>query len=70
MPVGLRLLLSDYEKARATGDIAKARAILKDMEKVGLPDYLKPKKTSPRATRKQSGPGKYGAGTKIDPGRF
>ncbi len=73
MSVSLRLLLSDYERARAAGDSDRAKSIFKEMEKIGLPDRLKPKpvqrKANTRGNKPQPGPSKQ-AGIKIDPGRF
>lgn len=72
MQVGLKLLLADFEKARAVGDSSRARSIFKQMEKIGLPDHLKPKpgrRASTRAKKPLSTQEKA-SGIKIDPGRF
>jgi hypothetical protein len=74
MSIGLRLLLSDYERARAIGDKTRVNSIFKQMEKIGLPDHLKPKQQSRRAKPKAKGsqPQTNGgaSGVKVDPGRF
>jgi hypothetical protein len=74
MSIGLRLLLSDYERARALGDKNRVNSIFKQMEKVGLPDHLKPKpktrRAKPKAKGLQSQTNGATSGVKIDPGRF
>jgi hypothetical protein len=74
MSIGLRLLLSDYERARAVGDKNRVNSIFKQMEKIGLPDHLKSKPQTRRAKPKAKGSQPQTNGTtsevKIDPGRF
>ena len=73
MSISLRLLLSDYERARAAGDSDRAKSIFKEMEKIGLPDHLKPKPTQRKASTRGNKPqprSSKQAGIKIDPGRF
>lgn len=72
MQVSLKLLLADYEKARAIGDSSRAQSIFKQMEKIGLPDHLKSKpgrKANSRAKKPQSTQQKA-SGINLDPGRF
>lgn len=73
MAISMQLLLSDYERARAAGNTDRAKSIFKEMEKIGLPDRLKPK-SKPRRTGSQTKPRALAPSTqgeiKLDPGRF
>ena len=69
MAISMQLLLSDYERARAAGNTDRAKSIFKEMEKIGLPDRLKPKSKLRRTNaqaKKQTAP----VGLLLDPGRF
>jgi hypothetical protein len=74
MSIGLRLLLSDYERARAVGDKNRFNSIFKQMEKIGLPERLKSepqtRRTKPKAKGLQPQTNGTTSGVKIDPGRF
>lgn len=72
MPISLQLLLSDYERARAAGDAARADAILKQIEKAGVPSRLKPKtrRGGGRAAPDNQPWANAPSGVRIDPGRF
>lgn len=72
MPISQQLLLLDYEKAKAAGDKDRAAAILKQLEKSGLPDRLKAAKSKPRAGRQAPPRLQQGneAQLRVDPGRF
>jgi len=73
MAISMQLLLSDYERARAAGNIDRVNSIFKQMEKIGLPDHLKPK-SKPRRTSSQAKQRALTSSTqseiKFDPGRF
>jgi len=43
MAISMQLPLSGHERARAVGDVDRAKSIFKEIEKIGLPDRLKPK---------------------------
>ena len=69
MAISMQLLLSDYERARAAGNTDRAKSIFKEMEKIGLPDRLKPKSKPRRIStkaKKQTVP----VSPILDPGRF
>lgn len=69
----MQLPLSGHERARAVGDVDRAKSIFKEMEKIGLPDRLKPKSKlrRPNSQTKQHAlaPSVQG-GIKLNPGRF
>lgn len=73
MAISTQLLLSDYERARAAGNTDRAKSIFKEMEKIGLPDRLKPKskqrRTSSQTKQRSLSPSTKGE-IKLDPGRF
>jgi hypothetical protein len=69
MAISMQLLLSDYERARAAGDADRAKSIFKEMEKIGLPDRLKPK-SKPRRTSAKAKKQTVPTGPILDPGRF
>lgn len=67
MAISLRLLISDYERARASGDSYQADKILKQIEKSGALDYQKTRKSPNQNVSKSKEVKRQG---KIDPGRF